>query len=176
MKISRAIHVIATGGTIDSQYDGIKDTISVNRKSCVPDTLKGLNLRRRIKTNVVCIKNSRDLTEEDRHKLLETIEASSEKRVLVTHGTYTIVETATYLLQNLQRHDQTIILTGSLVPMIGFSPSDGQFNLGYSIAQLDVRPPGIYVCFSGNTHKASEALSFERRVKTTVGSSHYSLR
>lgn len=77
------------------------------------------------------MKDSRQLGENDRKEILKAIEESPSNKIIITHGTYTMPDTARYLKANLKRNDQTIILTGSMIPIKGFSPSDGTFNLGY---------------------------------------------
>ncbi|MBI5753661.1 asparaginase [Candidatus Peregrinibacteria bacterium] len=113
------IHFVITGGTIDSFYDGSKDTAVTNEHS---------------------------------------IETSKHKKILVTHGTYTMSDTARFLKANLKRKDQVIILTGSMIPINGFSPSDGPFSLGYAIAQLEHLKPGIYVCVNGRVFSPEEVV------------------
>ena len=65
-------------------------------------------------------------------------------------------DTARYLKANSKRKDQTIILTGSLIPISGFSPSDGPFNLGYAIAKLQDLTAGIYICMNGKVFSSEE--------------------
>ena len=57
-----------------------------------------------------------------------------------------------------KRDDQTIIFTGSAIPITGFSPSDGPFNLGYAMSQLEHLKPGIYVCFNGKVFSPEEVM------------------
>jgi len=96
------------------------------------------------------MKDSRDITRADRALILRTVDNSSCNKVIITHGTYTIGQTLDYLQKNLKRNDQTIMLTGSMLPISGFAPSDGPFNLGYAIAKIEQLPAGIYVCMNAN--------------------------
>lgn len=144
-----AIQIILTGGTIDSYYDGRKDTAVPNKKSVIPDYLKSLKLYVPLQFRQVCMKDSRSLTEKDRLRIAKVIESSSSKKIIITHGTYTMPETARFLASKLKRHDQTIILTGSMIPLVGFTPSDGAFSLGYAIAKVQELPAGIHVCMNG---------------------------
>lgn len=79
----------------------------------------------------VCMKDSRSLTQEDQKNILNVIENATQKKIIITHGTYTMPDTARFLKANLKRNDQTIILTSSMLPIKGFCPSDGPFNLGF---------------------------------------------
>jgi len=151
-----AIHFIITGGTIDSYYEGSKDTVVPNRKSVIPDFIKGMKLYEKTKFTAVCMKDSRDLTATDLKNILKAVERSPSKKVIILHGTYTMPNTARYLKANLKRKDQTIILTGSWIPVVGFTPSDGPFNLGYAIGKIQDLPVGVYVCTNGRAFSAHE--------------------
>ena len=91
------IHFIITGGTIDSHYDGMKDTAVPNEESIVPAFIKNLKLPIEYEFTTVCMKDSRAITDEDRAQMLATIETSSAKKFIITHGTYTMPDTARYL-------------------------------------------------------------------------------
>ena len=158
MKKNKNIHFIITGGTIDSHYDGTKDTVAANKKSVIPDYIKNLNLYEISKFTQVCMKDSRNLNEKDLKKILNTIEKSPCKKVVITIGTYTMPDTARFIKSNLKRKDQVIVLTGSLIPLVGFTPSDGGFNLGYSVAEVEKLRPGIYVCMNGRIFSPGEVL------------------
>ena len=152
------IHVIITGGTLDSFYDSTKDTVVPNKKSILPNFFKSLKLFDQIDFTEVCMKDSRGLTEADIKKIINAVEKSPHKKIIITHGTYTMPDTARYLKARLKRDDQTIILTGSMIPLQGFSPSDAPFNLGYSIAKIQEIPSGIYICMNGRTFSPDEVL------------------
>ena len=104
------------------------------------------------------MKDSRELNMTDVRKILSTIEKSPCKKIILTHGTYTMPDTARFLVKNLKRKDQTIILTGSMIPLEGFSPSDAGFNLGYSVSQAKVLSSGVYVCMNGRTFSPDEVI------------------
>jgi L-asparaginase len=65
-------------------------------------------------------------------------------------------DTARYLEANLKGNKRTIILTGSMVPLTGFAPSDAPFSLGFAIAKSQELPAGIYVCMNARVFKANE--------------------
>lgn len=150
--------MILTGGTIDSYYEGTKDTIIPSENSIIPETVKSFKLDIPIAFNQVCMKDSRSLTEEDRDNVLDVLENSEQKKVLITHGTYTMPDTARFIKANLKRDDQVVILTGSMLPIRGFSPSDGTFNLGFALAKLEDLNPGVYVCMNGNVFSPEEVV------------------
>lgn len=149
-------HVLITGGTIDSHYDASKDTCVPNETSIIPSYFKSLRLYSHIEFATICMKDSRELTMNDLDKILQTIEKSPCDKILITHGTYTMPDTARFLKANLKRHDQVILLTASMIPIQGFSPSDGPFNLGYALAKLEHLPRGVYVAMNGKVFQPEE--------------------
>lgn len=153
-----SIHFILTGGTIDSYYDGTKDTVVPNEHSVIPEFINSLRLYNKAIFTEVCMKDSRALNQSDREEILKTIEESPNQKIIIPHGTYTMPDTARFLKANLKRDDQVIILTGSLIPIKGFSPSDGTLNLGYAIAQTETLEKGIYVCMNCKTFSPEEVI------------------
>lgn len=154
----QAIHFIIMGGTIDSYYDGVSDTVVPRKKSIIPEFIRAFKLQAPTKFTTVCMKDSRALASADRKQLLEALESTPAKRIIITHGTYTMPVTARYLKKHLKRADQVIILTGSMIPLGGVSPSDGGFNLGYSVAQTQLLPSGIYVCMNGRVFEPQDVI------------------
>jgi L-asparaginase len=67
---------------------------------------------------------------------------------VITHGTDTMVETATALAHSVPRGDKTIVLTGAMIPY-AFGSSDGLFNLGSALSFVQVLPPGVYIAMNG---------------------------
>ncbi len=157
---NNVINIVITGGTIDSLWNGAQDTVVVSEHSILPEYFQelGRNLKfyEELKFTEVCMKDSRAITEEDRKDVLKAIEESVADKIIITHGTYTMPDTARYLKDHLNRTDQVIALTGSMVPIKGFDFSDGPFNLGYAIAQLQKLEPGVYVCMNAKVFTPEE--------------------
>lgn len=152
------IHFVITGGTIDSHYDGSKDTAVTNKESVIPSFIESLKLYHKSEFTTVCMKDSRELKREDLKNVLKTVEESEHAKIIITHGTYTMPDTARFLKANLKRDDQTIVLTASVIPISGFAPSDGPFNLGYALAKLEDLEPGIYVAINGKVFSPDEVM------------------
>lgn len=117
-----------------------------------------MRLYDRFEFTEVCMKDSRELTKKDLRNVLVAVEKSKAQKILITHGTYTMPDTARYLTKNLKRDDQTVVITGSMIPLEGFSPSDAGFNLGYSLAQVKTLLPGVYVCMNGRVFDPDEVI------------------
>ncbi len=156
MPEKQKIHFILTGGTIDSYYDSIKDTATPNKHSVIPRYMKSLRLYVNCEFTEVCMKDSRDINKSDLRNIHNAVEKSPHKRIIITHGTYTMSDTARYLEANLKRNDKVIILTGSMIPLIGFSPSDAPFNLGFAVSKAQELPHGTYVCMNGKVFSPKE--------------------
>jgi len=86
------------------------------------------------------------MTDADRQIILENCRKSPEDKIVITHGTDTMVETARVLGEHIK--DKTIVLTGAMVPY-AFGSSDGLFNLGSALSFVQALPPGVYIAMNG---------------------------
>jgi len=150
MSQSNKVLVILTGGRIDSVWNSGIDEIVVAKHSVIPEYLKSLNISD-LEFVEVCMKDSRALTNEDRKNILRAIEQSNMDKILITHGTHTLVDTVEFLEKNLKNNKKTIVLTGSSTPLKDFSSSDAPFNLGYALAKAEELSYGIYFCINRKT-------------------------
>jgi L-asparaginase len=147
------IQFITTGGTIDKIYHDANNDYEVGE----PQVIALLNEARvTIDYEVVALfrKDSLDLTEVDRGVIVETIEQSTAKQIIVTHGTDTMVDTAD-LLRGIP--GKVIVLTGSLAPA-RFKISDAEFNLGMAIAAVQCLEPGAYITMNGKVFSAGSVV------------------
>jgi L-asparaginase len=167
MEKTSTIHFIITGGTIDSYYNASKDTAVPNKESIIPSFMESLNLYQKTEFTTICMKDSRDLKRDDLENVQKAIENSSHSKIIITHGTYTMPDTARFLNANLKRKDQTIILTASAIPIQGFAPSDGPFNLGYAIAKLEDLKSGVYVAINGRIFSPEEVMKVMSEARFT---------
>ncbi len=158
MPNKRIIEFILTGGTIDSYYSTAKDTAVPNQHSVIPQFMQGLKLYERVVFTEICMKDSRDLVRTDLEKIVKTVAKSKSRNIIITHGTYTMSDTARYLKAKLKNSNKTIVFTGSMIPLVGFSPSDAPFNLGYAVAKVLELPAGVYVCMNGRVFEPEEVM------------------
>ncbi len=91
--------------------------------------------------------DSLSMGERDRRLIIESCRSAKEDKIVITHGTDTMVETAKLLDANIK--DKTVVLTGAMIPY-KFSSSDGLFNLGTAIAYAKALPPGVYIAMNGH--------------------------
>ncbi len=156
MSKKEKFEIILTGGTIDSKWSGIADTAVVNSHSVIPNYFQKLIIYPKIKFNEICMKDSQQLNQRDVANILKAVENSEAEKIIITHGTYTMPDTAKFIEVNLKRKDQTIIFTGSMIPLNGFYPTDATFNLGFALSKAQELLPGIYLCMNGETFTPQE--------------------
>lgn len=154
------IDIIKMGGTIefrDPAYEKINDLMKLDVS--IDGYLKNLvKPHFSFSIKVVCEKDSREINKEDLNNLWTAIKASKEENILVTHGTFTMKNTAKFLENLMEKENisKKIIITGAMVPIVGFSISDAGFNIGYSLASFVGVKNGVYLCMNGGIFKAEE--------------------
>lgn len=158
-----AIRIFITGGTFDKEYNELngqlyfKDThlhelLDMGR-SLVPVEIRTLMMI-----------DSLEMTDEDRELIAHQCNHCEEDKIVITHGTDTMAETAIMLAQKVK--NKTVVLTGAMIP-IKFGSSDGLFNLGSALAFAQSLPQGVYIAMNGryfnwdNVRKNKETGVFE---------------
>jgi len=138
------IHVIATGGTIDKIYFDASSEYEVGDPR-VAEILRDANVRFDFTVESVLRKDSLEITESDRELIRTRVVASSADRILITHGTDTMVQTALALFGI---DGKTIVITGAMQPA-RFRESDAVFNVGVAIGALQTLASGVYIAMNG---------------------------
>ena len=141
-----SVRVIVTGGTLDKEYDQQKGEL-VFRRSHVRQILDQAKVRE-VTVEKVMLKDSLHMDRTDRERILEACRACPEARVVVTHGTDTMVDTARVLGE--AGLGKTVVLVGAMVPYT-VSGSDARFNLGCAMASARLLGPGVYVAMNGRS-------------------------
>ena len=144
------IRIFVTGGTFDKEYDELTGELYF-KDSHLPEMIRlgRSNLKLEIRTLMMI--DSLEMTTADRFVIIEQCRNAPESRIVITHGTDTMVETARALAASIQ--DKTIVLTGAMVPY-KFGSSDGLFNLGSALAFAQTLPAGVYVAMNGRFFQA----------------------
>lgn len=138
------IKIFATGGTIDKVYYDKNSDFEVGEPQA--DTiLKESNVDIDFRVESILKKDSMDFTEDDRALIRRKVATDSATRIIITHGTDTMVQTA-QLLSGIA--DKTIVLTGSMLPAL-FKGSDAVFNLGCATMAVQTLPAGVYIVING---------------------------
>ncbi len=148
------IQFIITGGTIDCEYFPPQERPRPLAKTILPHYLRDkVKLYPPVRFEEFCMLDSDDINDQHRKDIAEFIQSSSSRKIIITHGTNTMDKTARFLDDAQCGADKTVILTGAMIPLKEFSLSDGGFNLGYAIAQVDNLKSGVYICIHGQTFK-----------------------
>ena len=138
------IRVFTTGGTIDKIYFDAMSRFEVGHPQ-IADILADVNVQVDYSVKSLFMKDSLEITDEDREAIRRHVERAVEDRILITHGTDTMVHTAAALNGVI---DKVIVLVGSLSPS-RFKGSDAEFNIGFALAAVQLLPPGVYIAMNG---------------------------
>ena len=138
------IQIYTVGGTIDKEYFDQKSRYEVGDPK-IADILQEANVTFRFRIESLMKKDSLEMNDEDRRLIAERVRHSRAEKILITHGTDTMVTTAEQLrgIEN-----KTVVLTGSMSPA-RFKSSDAAFNAGAAVAAVQVLPSGVYVVVNG---------------------------
>ncbi len=138
------IAILTTGGTIDKVYFDAKSEYEVGPPN-ISVVLGELNLAVEYRVTSVIKKDSLEVTQSDREKILKIVKATPENKILITHGTDTMVETARIVSEV---KNKTIVFTGAMEPAL-FKTSDAVFNIGCALAAVQVLQEGVYIVMNG---------------------------
>ncbi len=139
------IKILLTGGTIDKHYNESNGELDfVN--SHIPEILNSGRNRCDVDLQQLMLKDSLEIDESDRQSIVDACIRSEEDKVLITHGTDTMVETAKVLAE--QGVEKTIVLVGAMVPYV-FKDTDSVFNMGFALASVQTLPYGVYITMNG---------------------------
>jgi L-asparaginase len=139
------IRILVTGGTFDKEYDEIHGRLFF-KDTHVGEMLRLGRSRVEVSVRTLMMIDSLEMSDADRQAIVANCRQCDEPRIVITHGTDTMVVTARALADaNLAK---TIVLTGAMIPY-AFGSSDGLFNLGSALSFAQVLPPGVYVAMNG---------------------------
>jgi L-asparaginase len=157
------IRIFITGGTFDKTYDEIRGRLAF-ADTHLPEMLRLGRSRVAVTIRTLMMVDSLDMTADDRDVIVRSCAQCEESRIVVTHGTDTMVETARALAAFATAlapkagsatastpagvGGKTIVLTGAMIPY-AFGSSDGLFNLGSALSFAQVLPPGVYIAMNG---------------------------
>jgi L-asparaginase len=144
------IHVLTTGGTIDKVYFDAKSEFQVG-PPMIEELLKEARVTAEVTVEPVLAKDSLELSDADRGLIRERVAACRTERILITHGTDTMAETAKTLSGIAGK---TIVLTGSMQPA-RFRNTDAVFNVGFALGVVQLLPPGVYLAINGRVFDAA---------------------
>lgn len=139
------IKLLITGGTIDKIYDQLTGQL-VFKHTHIVDMLNRSRSMNDTTSEVLFLKDSLEVTNEDRQLILSKCLESDESNIVITHGTDTMVETAQFLGKAIK--DKTIVLFGAMTPY-SVNQSDALFNLGFASSSVQTLANGVYIAMNG---------------------------
>jgi len=157
------VKIFAAGGTLDKIYDEISGNL-VFKETHLPSMLYQARCRLDISIETIILMDSLDMLNKHRQQIAEKCKGCLEDRIVITHGTDTMVETAKLL--GIEIQDKTVVLTGAMIPY-SLIMSDAPFNLGCALTYVQILPYGVYVTMNGkifnhdNVRKNKEKGEFE---------------
>jgi len=146
-----SIRIFITGGTFDKEYNELNGELFF-KDTHMHDLLEMGRCRVKVEIRTLMMIDSLEMTDEDRELIAHQCLQADEDKIIITHGTDTMSETARILAEKVK--DKTIVLTGAMIP-IKFGSSDGLFNLGSAMAFVQTLPYGVYVAMNGRFFHAN---------------------
>jgi L-asparaginase len=143
--MSDRIRIFVTGGTFDKEYNELTGELFF-QETHVPDMLRLGRSHLDVAVEMLMMIDSLQMTDADRHRILDRCRECAETRIVITHGTDTMEQTAAVLGKSMA--GKTVVLTGAMVPYT-FGSSDGMFNLGTALAFVQTLKNGVYVAMNG---------------------------
>lgn len=141
------IQVFVTGGTFDKEYNYINGALFF-KDTHLPEMFSRGRCTVEVDVKTLMMVDSLEMTDDDRDIIIHNCRRCTHQRIILTHGTDRMVETARHLAQ-AGIEDKTIVLTGAMVPYAFGTSSDGFFNLGSALAFVQTLSPGVYVVMNG---------------------------
>ena len=158
------VRIFVTGGTFDKEYNELTGALFF-KDTHLREMLRLGRSRVEVSITTLMVIDSLDMTDADRARVVEQCARAAESRILITHGTDTMVETARAVAAALVGDGgrpasemtsvaKTIVLTGAMVPY-AFGSSDGLFNLGSALSFVQALPPGVFIAMNGRCFPAN---------------------
>ena len=140
------IQILITGGTFDKSYNHINGELFF-KKTHLPEMLDRSKCRLKVKVKTLMMIDSLQMTKKDIESIINECKKCKSERIVITHGTDTIVNTAGNIAEKIK--DKTIALTGAMIPYAFGSSSDGFFNLGSALSFVQSLDKGVYIAMNG---------------------------
>jgi L-asparaginase len=144
--MNQTIQLFVTGGTFDKEYNFINGELYF-KDTHLPEMFERGRSILDIDIKTLMMVDSLEMTDADRDIICYHCKQTPNDKIIITHGTDTMVETASKIAA--QKFNKTIILTGAMIPYAFGTSSDGFFNLGSALAFVQVLQPGVYVAMNG---------------------------
>ena len=141
------IQIFITGGTFDKSYNYINGELFFE-KTHLPEMLKRSRCQLDLKIETLMMIDSLEMNDSHLEEIISNGKNCNTDKIIITHGTDRMVETAKAIAQSELKH-KTIILTGAMIPYAFGSSSDGFFNLGCALSYVQTLNKGVYITMQG---------------------------
>src|SRR4029434_7595975 len=145
-----AIRILVTGGTFDKEYNEHTGQLFF-KDTHIAEMLRLGRSRVEVNIRTIMIVDSLEMTDADRALIVQNCLQSDEDRIVITHGTDTMTETAAAVARAVSQ--KAVVLTGAMIPY-AFGSSDGLFNLGSALSFVQALPTGVYIAMNGRCFRA----------------------
>src|SRR5882724_8926343 len=142
-----SIRILVTGGTFDKDYNEITGKLYF-KDTHIAEMLRLGRSQVEVTIRTVMMIDSLEMTDTDRTLIVQNCLQSEEDRIVVTHGTDTMTDTAAAIARATS--GKTVVLTGAMIPY-AFGSSDGLFNLGSALSFAQILPAGVYIAMNGQS-------------------------
>ena len=144
-----AIRILVTGGTFDKEYNEHTGQLFF-KDTHIAEMLRLGRSRVEVIIRTIMMVDSLEMTDTDRALIVQNCLRPQEDRIVITHGTDTMSETAAAIAHAVT--GKTVVLTGAMIPY-AFGSSDGLFNLGSALSFVQALPAGVYIAMNGKCFK-----------------------
>lgn len=153
---------IQTGGTIDKDYPKkVKGYFFEIAEPAVKRIMKKVNPKFEYSILQLIKKDSLEITNKDRDIIYNSCRNAKVKKIIITHGTDTMIETAKKLSTI---RNKVIILTGAILPE-KFNDSDAMFNIGTAVGAINILNKGVYIAMNGKVYPWDETIKSQKTGK-----------
>lgn len=143
------IKIINVGGTFNKKYSLLDGDLFVPRDNVTVESILENVYKRNTKPTVegIIFKDSLQMTNKDRVKLVNEIKRTKEKKIIIVHGTDTMDKSAKFL--NKEIADKQIVFVGAMQPH-SIDPVESTGTLMMALGFLNAnKKDGIFICMNG---------------------------
>ena len=142
--MNELVRVFVTGGTFDKEYNERNGSLFF-KDSHLRDMLKLARSLVDVEVRTLMMVDSLDMDDEDREVILSQCRKSPQNRIVITHGTDTMIDTARALVGIANK---TSVLTGAMQPA-RFRHTDAVFNIASAMMAAQTLSAGVYIAMNG---------------------------
>ena len=155
------IQILITGGTFDKSYNHISGDLFFE-KTHIPEMLERSKCRLNVDVKTLMMIDSLEMTKKDIEKIIDECKKTKSSRIVITHGTDTMVQTAQTIKEHTSSHDKVVVITGAMLPF-SIKESDAMFNFGGALIAAQTSEPGIWISMNGRIFRSDDVAKNKRK-------------